>query len=628
MKPTFWGLLLIICIGGAKGYGQDSPLRSIDSLRQKAQQIKAQKVKAEQNVFRALTYLLRIDRKIQALPAGTYPADSAYRFYVEEALVILDQLFAKVTSLDQRKRFLQYEADFFDGALQACYRKFRASQDRRFLDKAFAIIERQKVPFSQIPGLLPTPTLQRLQQLERQLESLQDSIRYTSGAQRRLRDKKLVVQKRLQTLHDTILLDHPTYQSYLSAQQILALDSLQATLAPQEALVDYFINKQSIYAFVLRKDTLELVYSTFIRNDDFPTISAVVQRYLQALQQPALYEDLVLSAHRLHQLLVEPLAPLLVGVEKITVIPDPLLVSIPFEPLLRQRPAKLNADYSKLDYLIDHYQLAYHRSATEWGQQRLSPSPLPEAPRIAAFAPGFGQRLHRQYQSFPAYAKDQAFLAFDSLPHLTRNLDWLAAELGATTFQWEEATLSNFKQHTDQNILHLGTHLVTNDTFLLNSQIVFAKDRSPDGSLDQGRITLQELSLAQPEAQLAFLAACTSGKDGFGFAYAFESSGISSTLYSLWRVNDKESAQVVRYFYEYLAQNKAKDEALHLAKKRYLQQAQNIKFAPKYWAVFVFNGDARPFAFRQTPHPMVYVLGGGAFLLLFFLFQKRKALKR
>jgi len=75
--------------------------------------------------------------------------------------------------------------------------------------------------------------------------------------------------------------------------------------------------------------------------------------------------------------------------------------------------------------------------------------------------------------------------------------------------------------------------------------------------------------------------------------------------------------RVIQYFYKFLQDRHPKDVALHLAKKAYLKEAKDLKKAPKFWAVFVFNGDDVPFGFEEVNTPASsYFLSGLAILLL------------
>lgn len=621
MKPTLVGLLLIACPLFCSVYSQSLAVQEIDSLRMMAQQLLQDQPELTLQVS---SLHGKIDQKIKSLPSNTYPAESLYRFYYEEALPLVNQHLAIIKTKKQRQYFLQVEAPFIEGTLHACYQLFQQKKDPRYLEKAFAIIEKQKLPFSQFPDMLPVETSGQLRHLEGQIRSLRDSIRLEDTAERRSR--MLGWQEKLDVLHRAILKDFPAYARFLSFYEMADLGAVRAQLAPEEAVIDYFIGPRFIYALLIRADTLTL---TEVSIGESGALEDLVESYLESLQEPARYLEFVPAAHQLYQWLLAPLADHLAAEDRITIIPDAIMQLIPFEPLLRRLPEKRNYDYANLDYLIWHFQFAYHRSATELSKQRSAERDAEQAPSIVAFAPGFGEQLHRQYQAYPEYRQDDAYLSFDSLAHLTHNLEWLQSNLHATTFKWEQANQLNFKEHFQNDILHLGTHLVADPEYLMESKIVLAKTQQADGQLDQGYITLQDLNQWELQTQFAILAACTSGKDGYGFAYAFESSGISSTLYALWMVNDKESAQVIQSFYEYLQVQEPKDRALHLAKRKYLQSVKDLKLAPKYWAVFVFNGDPRAFAFPPPgeARPMVYVLGFSfAFVLAIFLllFQKRR----
>ena len=52
---------------------------------------------------------------------------------------------------------------------------------------------------------------------------------------------------------------------------------------------------------------------------------------------------------------------------------------------------------------------------------------------------------------------------------------------------------------------------------------------------------------------------------------AFQYAGVRSTVMSLWKVPDKETAKLMQSFYKYLKAGDSKDEALKKAKIEYLE---------------------------------------------------------
>ena len=97
-------------------------------------------------------------------------------------------------------------------------------------------------------------------------------------------------------------------------------------------------------------------------------------------------------------------------------------------------------------------------------------------------------------------------------------------------------------------------------------------------------------------AKLAVLSACetgggraTSGEGTLGITAAFLSAGVPVVVSSLWPIDDRVTADVMRFFYRHLALGKPVATALRLAQ---LDVSRSRKYAhPFFWAGFTVVGD-------------------------------------
>jgi hypothetical protein len=76
------------------------------------------------------------------------------------------------------------------------------------------------------------------------------------------------------------------------------------------------------------------------------------------------------------------------------------------------------------------------------------------------------------------------------------------------------------------------------------------------------------------------------------FSRSFLAAGARSTVTTLWRVEDRATADFMQEFYRHLANGEAKAEALRAAKLSFIRSA-GPRAHPRYWAAFVLNGDGR-----------------------------------
>ncbi|MCR9055441.1 MAG: CHAT domain-containing protein, partial [bacterium] len=85
------------------------------------------------------------------------------------------------------------------------------------------------------------------------------------------------------------------------------------------------------------------------------------------------------------------------------------------------------------------------------------------------------------------------------------------------------------------------------------------------------------------------------GEGIISLARAFAYAGAKSLVFPIWSVNDGKTAELMGYFYKYLAEGAPKDEALRSAQLKYLdQQPSNFAKHPAFWAAFSAVGDMAP----------------------------------
>ena len=106
-----------------------------------------------------------------------------------------------------------------------------------------------------------------------------------------------------------------------------------------------------------------------------------------------------------------------------------------------------------------------------------------------------------------------------------------------------------------------------------------------------------------------------------GFTFA----GARSLVSSLWRVNERATAQIFTSFYEELKNGSTKSEALHTAKSAYLSDVAILdeEKSPYYWAGFIQYGDDRALNVKAAPHRSWLIWLGVLVLLALLLWLVR-----
>jgi CHAT domain-containing protein len=118
-------------------------------------------------------------------------------------------------------------------------------------------------------------------------------------------------------------------------------------------------------------------------------------------------------------------------------------------------------------------------------------------------------------------------------------------------------------------------------------------------ALADGSLRLRDVAKLQLNSRLVVLSACQTAlgkemkREGLlGLAHEFQRAGVSQVVASLWKVDDRATAELMKRFYEgLLVKGMAAPEALRSAQR---SLASTSRWAhPFYWAGFVVQGDWR-----------------------------------
>ena len=146
-------------------------------------------------------------------------------------------------------------------------------------------------------------------------------------------------------------------------------------------------------------------------------------------------------------------------------------------------------------------------------------------------------------------------------------------------------------------LIHYACHAVVNERFPLDSALAFTIPDKPREGQDNGLLQAWEIfEKVRIDADLVTLSACESGlgremggEGLIGLTRAFQYAGARSVLASLWKVEDKSTAELMKRFYGYVKAGRPKDEALRLAQIDLIRSADFSQ--PRDWAAFQLNGD-------------------------------------
>jgi len=336
----------------------------------------------------------------------------------------------------------------------------------------------------------------------------------------------------------------------------LRIGALQQALGPADALVEYGVHGDELFACVATRESVQVrrrlapwsqvvdtVRALRFQLDTLRHGAAPVSRHL-----PMLEARTQVYLQRLHAQVWQPLAPALRGRVRVLVVPHAQLGSVPLAAL-----------HDGQAHLAERLQLAYAPSA------HLAQQALARRPAAARTVLALGASAH--------------------LPHAAQEAQLVAGLLQqGRAFVGDEATLHTLRTHAGQaDVIHLACH----GQFRSDSPVFSALH------LHDGPLTAEQAESLRLPGSLIVLSACESalhdsrsGDEMFGLTRALLLAGASRVIAALWPVDDATTADFMADFYAGLRRGHAPAAALRLAQLATRRRRPH----PFYWAPFVSTG--------------------------------------
>ncbi|WP_051437557.1 CHAT domain-containing protein [Olleya marilimosa] len=376
----------------------------------------------------------------------------------------------------------------------------------------------------------------------------------------------------------------------------ISVKKLQQKLNQDQAvLVEYFYGKHFVYQFIISATAISLnsikrdtVFNTSINNYiGYFENSSVINNNISQFTNDAfkLYKTLLLDKTS--------------EFKNVVIITDGFLNFIPFESLLTQNTNSTN--YSKMPFVVNNQVLAYNTSALFY----LNASDFKYIDSVLGV--------------FPVFDNSNTKLTFS-----LDEAESINKETNAKFLMHQAATKNDaLLQAKNYGVLHLSTH-ANSGTFTIPANIDF---------IDQ-KLYLNDLYSLDLNNQLVVLSACETGvgklqkgEGSMNLARGFQYAGVENILFSLWKINDLSTSQLMAFFYKNYSQTQSPFLANRLSKLDYLsnQSISNVKKSPYYWSTFIYYGHLT----AKTPNSnLKYIIfafiGLGIALLLWIIILKRK----
>jgi CHAT domain-containing protein/tetratricopeptide (TPR) repeat protein len=437
----------------------------------------------------------------------------------------------------------------------------------------------------------------------------------------------------------------PAYAALIQPQPLSLAELRQLTLDENTLLLEYALGSNRSYLFAVTPTTLKQY--VLPRRAEIETAARRFYELLATRSQPPLFHSLPekyawltrldqqtqAAAAALSHLLLAPVAAEL-GRKRLLIVPDGALHYVPFEALpevamqgaVQGRSRQSGAPSAPL---IAKHEILRVPSASTLAWQRRALAGRALAPKTLAVLadPVFDRSDNRVTQRLAVHAQavqaaspvaasaiqrgpSQAGQTVDgalprSLPRLPASRAEAEAILALVPVAERQAALDfNASQPTalsaelsQYRYVHFATHGVLNteqpDLSGLVLSLVDESGRSRDGFIS----ALQVFNLKLP-AELVVLSGCQTalgkefrGEGLVGLTRGFMYAGARRVLASLWQVNDRATAELMKRFYQHMLGAKRLTPAAALRQAQ-LELMKDPRWrAPYYWAAFTLQGE-------------------------------------
>ena len=542
--------------------------------------------------------------------------------YLRQSIEVTENLRRVSTNADLTAAFSARVHERYEKYIDCMMRKYESSKSQQVVRDAFEISElaRARSLAELLRATQANPFLGLDPELAAEEKRLRGFLNYNENAKIRLLSTKSYQTSDLKTLeseyeqlkakHDQVIHDILTRNaSYEQVIQPTAWDlgriQQQVVTDDQTVLLEFSLGEEKSYLWAVTRSGIasyELPNEKQIDN-----LARRVHKMLSTIPVSNNDAELSSAVQELAQMVLWPAAEHLNN-HRLIVVPDGVLNYIPFQILPAPSGDKL---------LVEDREIINAPSATTLGElQEEAVERRPASNVLAAFGdPIFATDDEAKDAGNNAIAtaqlrsalrdndlNDQSFdpSALNRLFHAKRELDSLREVAGEKSLILREydATRERFlsTDFTQFEILHLVTHGYYNPKHPENSGLVLS-DINRDQKHMEAFIGLREIYELRAPVLLVVLSACQTalgenvrGEGIMGMTRGFMHAGASSVVASLWEVDDRATAELMKLFYTNMLQHGMKTgEALRAAQNSIRQRPEWR--SPHYWAAFTLQGE-------------------------------------
>lgn len=527
--------------------------------------------------------------------------------YQEKGMELLEDYEASFLSYNQGTIFA------YGWIRLALYELNELKPSEKLMDKMFYYTEKRKA-MSLMNTLTPSPLPQEVISIKNQLKKdlnqleLKTSLAEADSSafyQRLFLEKS----KELDTYQQKIKEQYPKTVANINFIEYATMDDIAANLDDNTLFIS--VDAQDFDEL----DEYATVTLTAISNTERKIIRKQAQKIFQSIKaleklnkNPLLIQkknkkDFIDNSHQLYQIIIEPLKEMLERKSNLIIVQEGQFLQVPFEILLS---SKTNKPFHEMDFLIKNYNISYHYSGTVYLEFKKRETVRDNS--LLAFAPVFDQLEDELvYTGYRKFLVDSLHRGvndgrFIPLPNSKTEVESISEKMGKVgttkTLLEKQATkeklLAELKEKPYQ-FVHIATHGLVNMENYQLSGLACANEANQTNEMD-AMLIANEIQQLDINADLVVLSSCESGVGmvirGEGLIAinrAFFYAGAKNVLFSLWKVNDQYTADLMIDFYDNYLKTNNYAQALRQAKLKMLNNP--ITANPRYWAPFVLIGE-------------------------------------
>lgn len=545
---------------------------------------------------------------------------------------VADHLIARIRrdladNPNEKEAQLPYFLMTYEQGIEISQILYRETGQASYFDEAYFFTERNKaillseaktVANAFASATIPDSVLQKKQQLEQNIKIL--SKKY---------DHFLIQGDSAQALHfqntslfpvirESDIFNHQlknTYSYYLSKQfdvQVPPVDSIQKMLDEKTLIIEYAMN-EVLDEYIYEEDRRRLYIYTLGQQDLSITVAPwnikldeQIAAFYKLLQKTSIVRSkrkkrFIELSHQLYQSLIQPIEPYLEGIERVIFVGEDQLNYIPFEVLLKN---KSTTDFQNMSYLLEDFEISYHYSSTLL-YDSYSQKNAPKINGLLAFAPVFNEDISSSALASRSDTTYQYLRSGQFQP-----LIWTKQEVGQIDSLFQNQNIAQkqllLESAANKNALiqqleqpyqyiHLATHSFADLENPDSSGVACFPINADTPKSPENILYLHEIYPLDIQADLVALSSCESGvgklqlgEGMLGLNRGFIYAGAPNVLFSLWKVNDKITAEFMLIYYEAVLAGDDFSTALRKAKLDLL--GKKTSALPVYWSAFQLIG--------------------------------------